>query len=109
VLLVSDLADAPSDVPALKKELVTAAREGIELRVLALPSAYPTDVVRFRRLLGAQAIQRSVPAPPAQPHLDDSQRAGFPLALAIAAALVAGVLAANELVGVSLRWRRESA
>lgn len=106
ILLISDLGDAPADRNALKTELVALARAGIDLRVLALPSSYDADLKRFQRLLGAEAVQRSV-APPPPARRQDVQRASFPLALVLTAGLIAVALAANELLGVSLRWRRE--
>lgn len=106
ILLISDLGDASADRNALQKELVAIARAGIELRVLALPSSYESDVVRFQRLLGAQAVERFVAAPPpVREH--ETRSAGFPLALVVTAGLIAAALAANELLGVSLRRRRE--
>jgi VWA domain-containing protein len=107
VLLISDLGDAPSDRGALKRELVAYASGGLELRVLALPTAYGSDVKRFRQLLGAQAVRTSVPPPPPAAPRGGSRRESFPLALALLAVLIAGALAANELLAVSLRWREE--
>jgi hypothetical protein len=103
ILVITDLGDPPTDRPALKNELVRVARAGIPLQVLALPTAYPRDRVWFGRLEGRSSLRATPPPPPAR--RPGAARPGFPAALAAVAVLLALVLAANELLGVSLRWR----
>jgi hypothetical protein len=101
-LLVSDLGDAPSDLPKLKRELLRLDRTGIGLKILPLPNALADDVKWFRRLTGPEGF---APAPPAaEPAPRKRSPVRFPLALAGAAALLALVLAAHELAARSLRW-----
>ena len=105
VVLISDLADAEDDVPRLTSELVAYGREGIELRVVALPPATEGDKEFYRRVVGEQA---SVATPAALPSEGgrtlDVSGASIPLGFALVAVLLAVVLAANEL-GAPLTWR----
>lgn len=104
ILLITDLGDAPDDRNATRRELVSLARAGIDMHVLALPNAYRSDLNRFGKLVGPGAMRAELPRAPAA---QAAARGGssFPVWLAIAAALLALALAANERFGVSLRWR----
>jgi hypothetical protein len=100
VLLVSDLADRPEDLPALARELVAYARSGISLDVVALPPAYEAQKELFRRFLdrGAAVVDSSgVTATP-------SSGPGAPAALVAAAVLAALALGYLQLHAVPLRW-----
>ena len=103
VLLISDLGDAPDDRGQLRRELITLARTGVELRVLALPNALARDRTWFAKLEGPAALRPDLPAIAApRPR---SHRSSVPLALAMISGLLALGLAANELFATSLRWR----
>jgi hypothetical protein len=105
IVLISDLGDAADDLGKMKRELVKLAQAGIELRVMPLPNTFPRDLRRFRRLEGPEVARVDVP-----PHQSRAQAAGIavPATLAAVAVLLAIALAANELYGVSLRWRERS-
>jgi hypothetical protein len=102
IVLISDLADAADDLAKMKRELVALEQAGIELRVMPLPNTFARDLRRFRKLEGPDVAQVEI-APQRRP----PQAAGIavPASLAALAVLVAIALAANELFGVSLRWR----
>ena len=103
VILISDLGDAPDDLKPLRRELVRLAAAGIELRILPLPTTFARDLRRFRRLEGPQVAQDALPP---QRHAEPArQSAALPTALAAVAVLLALALAANELYGISLRWK----
>jgi hypothetical protein len=102
IVLISDLSDASDDLPQMKRELVRIEQAGIEFRVLPLPNTFAPDLSRFRRLGGPEVARRvDITSRPQR-----AQAAiAVPAALAALAALLAVALAANELYGVSLRWR----
>jgi hypothetical protein len=103
VVLISDLGDAPDDLRALRTQLVSLARSGIELRVLPLPNTFPKDMNRFRQLEGPQVA--NAPLPPPRRAAPARQSVALPITLAAVAILLALALAANELYGISLRWK----
>jgi hypothetical protein len=105
IVLISDLGDAADDLAKMKRELVALEQAGIELRVMPLPNTFARDLKRFRKLEGPKVAQVDVAPRPRAP-----QAAGIavPASLAALAVLVALALAANELYGVSLRWRERS-
>ena len=105
VVLISDLADAEDDIPRLTSELVAYGREGIELRVVALPPATERDKEFYRRVVGEQAsvvtpaaLRTDVRAP------RTLSRAAVPLGFALVVVLLGVALAASEL-GAPLTWR----
>lgn len=102
ILLISDLGDAPDDRTLLRRELAAVQQAQIPLRIMPLPNALGSDKRWFARLEGTRPFTHSLPplqAPRAAPISH-----GVPLALAVAAALLALVLAADQLAGRSLRW-----
>jgi hypothetical protein len=107
VLLVSDLDDAPRDLPNLFP-LVRAYRdEGIRLNVVGLNPA-PEDEQLFRRFVSGSGGLSHARLPgeggPA------SVSAPFPWALVVVALALIALLAANELANARLSWRpREAA
>jgi hypothetical protein len=105
ILLISDLGDAPEDAKRLRTELVRLAQAGISLRVLPLPTSFKRDIRRFRRLEGPHVAEITLPPPSPRPATRQRQSAALPTALAAVAVLIALALAANELYGVSLRWK----
>jgi hypothetical protein len=103
IVLISDLGDAADDLARMQRELVRLEQTGIELRVMPLPTTFARDLRRFRRLEGPRVTDVVAPARPRRP----AQAAGIavPAMLAAVGVLLAIALAANELYGVSLRWR----
>ena len=89
----------------MKRELVALEEAGIELRVMPLPTTFPRDLRRFHRLEGPEVARVDVTPQPRPPQ---AAGIGVPLSLAALAVLLALALAANELYGVSLRWREPS-
>jgi hypothetical protein len=103
IVLISDLGDAADDLARMKRELVRLEQAGIELRAMPLPTTFARDLRRFRRLEGPRVTDVA----PARPPRSTAQAAGtaVPAMLAAVGVLLAIALAANELYGVSLRWR----
>lgn len=104
VVLVSDLADARPDGPRLLRELMAYRREGLDLRVVALPPATNRDKDLYRRAAGAdEAVIDSTSLGTAGP-------AGvvgvglFPLALGALVALLGLALGTHAAVAAPLRW-----
>lgn len=105
IVLISDLGDARDDLTRMKRELVRLEQTGIELRVMPLPTTFARDLRRFRRLEGPH-VTDVAPAPP--PRRAQAAGIAVPVMLAAAGVLLAIALAANELYGVSLRWREQT-
>jgi hypothetical protein len=103
MLLISDLGDAPDDIPAVRREVVGIARDGIQLRIARLAGTTPEMRSTFRSLVGSGGF---LP--------EGGLRAGggvgggrsWPLGLVIAAAVAGAVLAAVE-IAAPLRWGRQ--
>jgi hypothetical protein len=105
VLLLSDLVDAPQDEPALRRELRAYANDPrLELAVRVLSSNLPQQISLYRGILGDRAVQAARVGPP--PSLRTARRYPLPLWLIVLSAAAALALAANELLGVPLLWRR---
>jgi hypothetical protein len=114
VVLVSDLADSPSDLPALRRVLSAYATDpSLELRVIPLPGASEEDKSFFLRRLGAPAfIVDSAFLAPAQTGsaaTTPPRAEPFPGRLVLLVVLVGLALALYELVAVPLRWRPATA
>ncbi len=107
VLLVSDLDDDPTDLPALRGEIKAYSRAGLELRVLGLEPR-SEDRALFARLVPGGLLAAASPAPEG---LDEPRAiVGARLAgglLAAGAALLL-TLALNEHWCGRLSWRRRS-
>ena len=105
VLLLSDLVDAPQDQPALRRELRTYANDPrLELAVRVLSSNLPQPISLYRSILGEPAVQAARVGPP--PSLRTARHYPLPLWLIVLSGAAALALAANELLGVPLLWRR---
>jgi hypothetical protein len=110
VVLLSDLDDAPSDLPQLSHVLIDYERERIPLRIVALPPGYYQDRQYFLRLL-------KHPAFVSDPELgirgaarvEGASRRRSATPLVVAALALAALLAANELWCGRLGWRRREA
>jgi VWA domain-containing protein len=102
VLLVSDLGDAPSDRPALRRQLAGLGRDGTPLRVIPLPNALANDRRWFTQLEGPEPFAATLPAP--APVRAAQAASSVPVWLAVVAGMLALALAAEALAGQSLRW-----
>jgi len=102
VLLVSDLGDAPADMPTVRSEAVRMARDGIQLQIATLPGASTPMQSAFQSLVGRGAFVGDRPAAAASP---GGGEGSWPLALVVAAVAVAALLAVVELAA-PLRWGR---
>jgi hypothetical protein len=100
VWLLSDLADDPADKTLLAQTAKSYSSDRIALHVIALAPVKADEQV-FDRLLGARGSLIEA-RPSSQVRL--SSKHGFPTGLAAAAAIVALLLAANELWSTPLRW-----
>ncbi len=104
VTLISDLADDDSDVTALVQTIDGYLRDRIPIKLVPIGATadnrrFFARLLRNRRPL--EAPVESTPAPIPEAH------SRTPLALAVAALLLLGVLAANELWCGRLAWRGE--
>jgi hypothetical protein len=105
VLLLSDLVDAPQDVPELRQELRRYASDRrLDLAVRVLASNLPQPISLYRSILGERAVRAAQVGAP-QP-LRTGRHYPAPVWLIAFAAALALALAVNELLGVPLRWRR---
>jgi hypothetical protein len=104
VVLISDLADDPSDLSRLTAELEAYKGNGIKLTVIPL-NATPEDLGRF-----VGAATRVVPAPTLEekPGAGRAPRALFPTTLVVLIVVIALLLATNELRSARLRWGEAS-
>jgi hypothetical protein len=100
IVLISDLADDPSDLSRLTAELEAYEANGIKLTVIPLNAA-PADLGRF-----AGAAARVIPASTSaeRPSAGKPPRALFPIALIVLIAVIAALLGTNELRNARLRW-----
>lgn len=105
VTLISDLSDSPNDQPDLARLLVTYQRERIPIRIVAVnPTAEDERFFRSALKPGGGSVTTlregtgSRPRPPAG--------SSFPVALVVAAGVIALLLALNEQVLGSLTWGR---
>lgn len=109
VILISDLADDPTDIARLTDAVVLLEQRAVPLEIVALaPTAANADF--FKRLLGTDAIFREAKLP------TDAQARGqlevtgtFGIELAVLAALAVALLTLNEWWAEPLRWRRRTA
>jgi hypothetical protein len=103
VLLISDLADGPTDQNRLPGELQAYQRAKIHLTIVALNAA-PNDKRYFQQLLGTAASIVNSNLPSQSSSAAAPPHASFPTWLVILAIAVAALLAANELRSARLRW-----
>jgi hypothetical protein len=105
VILVSDLADDPTDLSRLASAVIYLDQRKIPLEIVGLDPK-PVDLDFFRNLLGDDAIfeQASLPtAAQAQGRIGLS--GAFSVALLVFAAIVVVLLAVNEWWTEPLRWK----
>jgi hypothetical protein len=108
ILLVSDLATAQSDLPALREALTDIVRDRIALRIVGLSPA-PHDKAFFDSVLGKKVID--VAPPPSLGRADPKGlgESQLPAGLAVACVLLLAGLTANELWCGRLDWRSPAA
>jgi hypothetical protein len=109
VLLISDLADDPTDLTRLTDAVLLFQQRAVPLELVGLdPSAANADF--FQRLLGPGALFQQARLPSGAEARGKLQVTGtFPTALAAWAAVAIVLLALNEWWGEPLRWRRVTA
>jgi hypothetical protein len=105
VVLVSDLVDSPLDIPKLQSVVAQYQREGIDLRVIAVPPRTDTNnVPRFAQQANAAFVERAATRT-LRPN--ELPRAHSNTTLLLILLGVAGALAAAyELTFQPLTWRR---
>ena len=109
VVLISDLADDPSDFQKLADTIALYSRRSIPLNVVALDPA-PEDREFFLELLDNPGAISNVQLPTAQTGRGSLAIAsGFPWTTAVVAAFVVAVLAASVYWTEPLQWRRSQA
>ena len=104
VLLISDLAETPTDVQRLTAVLGEYSASGVALRVVALNAA-PNDTAFFQRLIGkASAVIPAQLRHRARLRAAVPPATGFPTTLVALSILAALLLALNELWSARLRF-----
>jgi hypothetical protein len=103
VVLISDLADDPTDQDRLPGELQLYLHDKIHLKIVALNAA-PNDQNFFKQLLGQATSITAATLPGQNPSATKPAHAAFPSWIVFLTVLVAALLAANELRSARLRW-----
>jgi hypothetical protein len=108
-MLISDLADDPTDLKRVTDAVLLLEQRNIPLEIVGLdPSAANADY--WRNLLGTEAIFREARLPSASEAQGKVELTGaFATGLAVCAALAVLLLAVNEWWAEPLRWRRTTA
>jgi hypothetical protein len=109
VMLISDLADDPTDLSRLTDAVLLLEQRKVPLEIVGLdPSAANADF--FQRLLGTDALFREAHLPTGAQARGQLEVTGtFATWLAVVAALAITLLALNEWWGEPMRWRRRPA
>jgi hypothetical protein len=106
VILISDLADDPTDLTRLTDAVIAFQDRKIPLEIVALDPS-PANADFFRRLLGTDAVFQEAKLPTDKQARGQLELTGtFPVALAVLAALAVALLTLNEWWAAPLRWRR---
>jgi hypothetical protein len=108
VVLISDLADDPTDLAPLSSVVLYFQQAKIPLEIVGLnPSAANAEF--FKTLLGAQAVVQTASLPTgAQASGKLALVGSFPVGLAIAGIAMILLLTLNEWLAEPLRWRQRS-
>jgi hypothetical protein len=109
VILISDLADDPTDLSRLTDAVLLLEQRAVPLEIVGLdPSAANADF--FQRLLGTDAVFREAQLPTGGQARGQLEVTGtFAVVFALCAALAIALLALNEWWAEPLRWRRRVA
>lgn len=109
VMLISDLADDPTDLNRLTDAVLLLEQRKVPLEIVGLdPSAANADF--FQRLLGTDALFRQARLPTGAQARGQLEVTGtFATWLAVVAGLAITLLALNEWWGEPLRWRGRTA
>ena len=109
VMLISDLADDPTDLSRLTDAVLAFQNRKIPLEIVALDPT-PSNADFFRRLLGDKAIFQEASLPTGAQARGQLQLTGtFSVALAVFAVLTIALLTLNEWWATPLRWGRSAA
>jgi len=108
VMLISDLADDPTDLTRLTDAVLAFQDRKIPLQIVALDPS-PANADFFRRLLGDEAIFQEATLPTGAQARGQLELTGtFSIALAVFAVLSIGLLTVNVWWAAPLRWGREA-
>jgi hypothetical protein len=109
VVLISDLADDPTDLQPLTQAVLLLERRQVPLEIVGLdPTAANADF--FRNLLGTEAVYRTARLPTgAEARGKVELNGAFATGLAVVAVLAILLLTVNEWWAEPLRWRGSSA
>ena len=106
VVLISDLADDPSDLPRLADTLVLYQERRIPLRIVALDPV-PENRDFFIDLLGSSGTIFNVTLPRGERGRGElAVESPFPAWAAVVGGLIVALLALNEYLAEPLRWAR---
>ncbi|MDX6450491.1 MAG: hypothetical protein QOH16_540 [Gaiellaceae bacterium] len=109
VMLISDLADDPTDLTRLTDAVLLLQQRQVPLEIVGL-DPNPANADFFKRLLGTDAIFQEAHLPTGAQARGQLEVTGtFPTALAVFAAFVIALLALNEWWAEPLRWQRRTA
>jgi len=109
VLLISDLADDPTDGEALKNAVISLEQDEYPLEIVALNPTLD-NALYFKNLLGNQVIYQKASLPTgAQARGKVVVTSGFSTKLAVLAFVLVGLLAVNEWWAEPFRFRRRTA
>jgi hypothetical protein len=100
VVLISDLADDPTDLSRLNDVLAAYKHDRIKLLIVPLNAA-DVDLARFSAVA---AKTLATPSPGSHPPVAAPARASFPTTLVVLTVVVALLLGLNELRSARLRW-----
>jgi hypothetical protein len=109
VMLISDLADDPTDLKPVTDAVLLLEQRNIPLEIVGLDPS-PANADYWRNLLGTEAIFREARLPTAAEAQGKVELTGaFATGLAVCAALAVLLLTVNEWWAEPLRWRRRMA
>jgi len=109
VMLISDLADDPTDLTRLTDAVLLLQQRQVPLEIVGLDPS-PANADFFQRLLGTDAIFREAHLPTGAQARGQLEVTGtFATGLAVVAGLVIALLTLNEWWAEPLRWRRRTA
>jgi hypothetical protein len=104
IVLISDLRDAPDDLPRVSAAITRLHELGMRLRVVVVGNA-PRDVKAFADKGGADFVIGAADAVHAPPRAGTLPSVPPAAALVLLGGLLAAILAAAELLLPRLRWR----